>query len=313
MQSNKSLFSGNSENACSTYRYILDSKNSSDRAGREHCEELWNEYRSFADPNFLEEFSLHTHQRWFEMYLTVSLIRAGLNVECSKLKKRGAPDVLITDDDRKIWIEAVCPTAGTEGKPDSVPSYSAHGENPVAKYVPQNQIVMRLLSSLKDKSCKYKHYRDCGVVDKDDVLAVAINVHDIPYACLDNEENSMPDPMMTGLYGLGNPCVSVDRNTMEVVDYHNTQLCSIKKSSGKKIGVQPFIDGSMPQISAVLKSRSDMVNLPQHLGDDLVLFPNLSCKTAWTECSIKLGKEWVFREIDGEWKGRILDHRERKL
>ena len=121
MQSTKSLFSGNPANACSTYRYILDSKKSTDRAGREHCEELWNEYRSFADPHFLEEFPLHTHQRWFEMYLTVSLIRAGLNVECSKLKKRGAPDVLITDDDRKIWIEAVCPTAGTEGKPDSVP------------------------------------------------------------------------------------------------------------------------------------------------------------------------------------------------
>lgn len=73
---------------------------------RAHCEDLWIDFQEFADPNFRAEFAYRTHERWFEMYLTVSLIRAGHKVICRK----PGPDILLKEDGRRIWIEATCAT-----------------------------------------------------------------------------------------------------------------------------------------------------------------------------------------------------------
>ena len=84
---------------------------------REHCEVLWSEFCEFADPNFKREFATKTHERWFEMYLTVSLDRAGYEVKCPK----PGPDLLLHVGGKRIWIEAVCASSGELGRPDSVP------------------------------------------------------------------------------------------------------------------------------------------------------------------------------------------------
>ena len=87
------------------------------KKARERCEDLWSCYEPFADPHFLDEFPRQFHQRWFEMWLTGYLLRQGLRVECPY----PGPDIGVELDGRRIWIEAVSPTAGEEGKPDSVP------------------------------------------------------------------------------------------------------------------------------------------------------------------------------------------------
>lgn len=115
---------------------------------RAHCEDLWSDFRDFADSNFKREFAINTHQRWFEMYVTVSLIRAG--------------------------------------------------------------------------------------------------------------------------------------------------------------PVKPFIDGSVEHVSAVLASRADAANLPSQLGDDFVLYPNLTCESPWPRRALCVGREWRFEESDDEWKGTLV-------
>ena len=298
----RTLFSKSPKAACLTYTNLWNAKNNDTQAGRKHCEDLWNDFSYLADDHFLDEFPLRTHQRWFEMYLAVSLKRAGLSVECPKSKKNGAPDVMITKGDKKIWIEAVCVTAGEESKPDSVPPYPKAGKKPVATHLPEDQMVLRLRSSLRAKECQYRKYLTKGIVSQDDVLAVAINVHDLPHGW-----HQMETLMKGTLYGVGNVIINCNIDTNEV-NFHHKQRTSILKKSGGKIPVRPFIDCSMPHIAAVLGSSSDMVNLPRRLGDDFALFPNLSCEMAWPEGSIKLGEEWVFREVDGEWKEQKISH-----
>ncbi len=307
----RTLFSKSPEAACLTYTNLWNAKNSDTQAGREHCEDLWNDFSCLADDHFLDEFPSRTHQRWFEMYLAVSLKRAGLIVERPKSKKKGGPDVMITKGDKKIWIEAVCATAGKEGKPDSLPLYPKEGKKPVATHLPEDQMalrlpedqmVLRLRASLRDKYKQYREYLKKGIVSQDDVLAVAINVHDLPHGW-----HHMEPLMRRALYGVGNVITKWNIDTNEVNSHHG-QLTSISKESGAKICVRPFIDRSMSHIAAVLGSSSDMVNLPQRLGDDFALFPNLSCEMAWPEGFIKLGEEWLFREVDGEWKGQKISH-----
>src|SRR5690606_24441790 len=112
-----SLFESAPAGATPSYAAMRSGANPVAIEARDHCEDLWRDYAPLADTNFRSQFPLHTHERWFEMYLTVALLRAGLNVQCPK----PGPDVLLTIGDRRLWIEATCATAGAPGLPDSVP------------------------------------------------------------------------------------------------------------------------------------------------------------------------------------------------
>ncbi len=298
MNTDSPLFAAIPDNACQAYLNLRDSEHRHAQDGRQHCEDIWNDFAQLADDHFLAEFPIRLHERWFEMYLTVSLLRARLTVACPK----PGPDILLTDRDSRIWIEAVCATPGEAGRPDSVPTpqYAKLGEKPIVTSVPQDQSVLRLRNSLEEKARKYNDYLKKGIVDLNDVLVIAINVHAVPTLARD-----MEDFMMRALYGVGNHIITLAVSTGDIVGRDREQITAIaKKSTGAEVGVQPFIDGSMPQIAAVLGSRSDAVNLPRRLGDDFGLFPNLTPQMAWTKGSIGLGEEWSFVEAEGEWQGQ---------
>ena len=293
----KSLFAKKpNERTCRTYNNLWCANNNETKAGRKHCEDLWKEFcaHGLNDSNFLTEFRLHTHQRWFEMYLAVSLKGVGLNVKRPpNSKRKGGPDFLIKNGKRKIWVEAVCSGPGEEGKPDSVPKLQyKSGEQVPARYISQDPIVVRLYSSLKEKGKKYEDYLEKGIAKQDDVLVVVINTHDVPYAW----DDEMEFLMMRALYGVENLMIKAqDFNSEEDPVVYCEQISSIQKKCGEEVDVQPFIDGSMQHIAAVLGSSSDMCNLPcGRFGDDFILFPNLTPvpKTKWVEGSIKLGTEW---------------------
>ena len=292
------LFEANPANACQSYKNLRDANCPHAVDGREHCEDLWTDFAALADDNFATEFQLRLHERWFEMYLTVSLLRAGLTIECPK----PGPDILLHAGDRRIWIEAVCATPGEVGRPDSVPprEYSKLGEKPVVREVPQDQIVLRLRNSLAEKATKYQGYIDSGIVSENDILVVAINAHAVVGVMADTETF-----LMRALYGIGNLVLELDVATRRVVGRKNEQLVAISKiASGAEVGVQPFIDSSMPHLSAVLGSSADAVNLPDQLGGDLALYPNLTSTRPWAGGAVRLGLEWSFDEAEGEWEGR---------
>ena len=145
-----------------------------------HCEDLWCDFAEHANERFCKEFRLHFHQRWFEMYLTVSLIRTGLTVEYRN--RECGPDILLTVAKRRVWIEAACMTEGLAGKPDSVPPLE-HGK---VVDVPIKQYVMRIRHSLDAKAKQFRRYLQDGVVRHGDVLVIAINGGDIPEVVPEN-------------------------------------------------------------------------------------------------------------------------------
>jgi hypothetical protein len=161
-------------------------------------------------------------------------------------------------------------------------------------------MTLRIRNSLAGKEAKFRRYIEDERVGKDDVLVVALNVHAIPWAWAD-----MGDLMMRALYGVGDLVLTLNRESGTIVGSHHEQLASInKKSSGQPVEIQPFIDGSMGHVSAVLGSRADAANLPGRLGDDLVLYPNLTAIAPWPEGSIQLGDEWTFATSADGWDGR---------
>jgi len=289
------LFFATPINACPAYNNLRAARSENSAAAREHCEDLWRTFEPFADEHFLTQFPLSLHERWFEMYLAVSLIRAGYNVQCPK----PGPDVLLTIGDQRIWIEAVCAKAGEAGLPDSVPQpqFAVDGEEPVMRRTPKDQMTLRIRNSLHVKEQKFRHYLYNNIVRPTDVTVISINVHDVPYAWVD-----MDELMQRSLYGLGDIAFAVNRNTRAIEDRRRLHRPVIEKQSTREpVEVQPFIDGSMAHISAVLGSREDAGNLPSRLGDGFALFPNLTATIPWPSNSISLGEEWLFEQAADGW------------
>ena len=294
MKKGSSLFSDSSESSCPEYQHVLNPASEQCRMAKAHCEDLWSDFSEHADGQFLKEFRLNFHQRWFEMYLTVSLIRAGLTVDC----RNPGPDVLLTFAERHVWIEAVCVTEGQAGKPDSVPPL----EDGKTVDVPIKQYVMRIRNSLDEKSKKFKTYLEKGVVGHGDVLVIAINGGGIPFLF-----SRLSECTESSLYGVGDLVLTLNRSTGEVVGSRHEHIEKIKKVSGKEIGVRPFVDGSMDHVSAVLTSWRQPLAPPSTLGSDFVLYPNLSCRTPWVRNSLPVAVEWSFEEDEsGVWKGKEI-------
>ncbi|HEY7641721.1 MAG TPA: hypothetical protein VH814_18465 [Steroidobacteraceae bacterium] len=292
------LFATAPANACAAYTNLRNATEGWQLAGRQHCDNLWHDFQPHADANFVAEFPLHLHERWFEMYLTVALLRAGLNATCPK----PGPDVLITTaSGTRVWIEATCATPGATGLPDSVPApqYAQAGQPPIVTSRPTEQMVLRIRNALSIKEAVYRSYLQAGIVAPTDVLAIAINVHAVHGLWAD-----MGDLMMRSFYGVGDLVLTLDRDTGTVVRSHHNQLTHVaKKKTGAPVGVQPFIDSSLPHISAVIGSRADAVNLPNRLGDDMTLFPNLTSSIAWPLGAVERGEEWTFTAGTHGWDG----------
>jgi hypothetical protein len=273
------------------------------KAVREHCERLWSVYHEYAEPQFLAEFPLHFHERWFEMYLTVTLLERGTAVQHTSPP---GPDVLVVADGRRIWIEAVCGTAGQPGLPDSVvePPRPKAGEPSQTFGVPWDKIALRIRSSVEEKKRKYDKYLKDGRVGAGDSLVIALNVDQIPYASADVERY-----IFRALYGIGNQVLLIDRKTAKPVSTTHEQLLSIPKlSSGAPVGTQPFIDGSTSTIAGVIVSSHSAMSRAHESSPDFTLFPNLTSATPWKTGDLPIEREWEFESAADGWTGRLLTH-----
>ena len=268
---------------------------------RAHCEDLWNDFRELADQNFKTEFASCTHARWFEMYLTVSLVRAGHEVTCPK----PGPDILLQVGGRRIWIEAVCATSGESGRPDSVPRI----EKGRVYREPTDQYVLRIRNALDEKQRKYQSYKENDVVSVGDVTVIAVNVYEV-----DGLGPHIGHHFLRSLYGIGDPIVYVGRDRGGVLETGNVSVEAVRKSSGADVGVRPFVDNSMGHISAVLGAHGgafvlgahdDAFNRTNRLGDDFVMYPNLTADSPWPEGLLRVGKEWCFHHTEGSWEGSL--------
>jgi hypothetical protein len=269
------------------YRNIRDAKQGPLRLARSHCEYLWIFFQHHADPEFRTELKSNFDQRYWEMYLTTSLILAGYEVTCPK----PGPDVGITYRGQRIWFEATSPTRGADGAPDQIPEMkvTASGEDPVVYDVPNEKIVLRYLNSISGKYREqYANWRKKGIVSDKDAFVMAVNPREIPFEYADT---SPPRILQTG-YTVGAPYISIDRETGKATGSGHHFRDHIQKEPKKdaKEGDKPAIvaTGVFQQkeydgLSGLLCSRVDAANRPAEMGDDFQLAPNPHAKVPLPE------------------------------
>jgi hypothetical protein len=250
-----------------SYVNIRDAKDGPLRSARYHCEYLWSLFEPHADSDFRTELRREFDARYWEMYLTTSLIVAGYSVTCPK---PAGPDVGILFKGRRIWFEATCPTSGRPGAPDAI------GES-VMGQVPEEKIILRYLNSI---STKYKEqcatWLEKGIVSDEDAFVIAINPRAIPF---DHGDSDPPRILQAG-YTVGPAYGIVDLKTMQAVGVgyqFRNKIMKASKAEGKmksEVTTGVFQSKEYARLSGLLCSRVDAANRPGEMGDDFQLAPN---------------------------------------
>jgi hypothetical protein len=251
-----------------SYCNVRAAKNDWTRKARMDCEALWKIYERHADPEFRVEIRSNFDARYWEMYLTTSLIKDGFKVKCPK----PGPDVGIAFARRRIWFEATSPSRGADDAADQVPAIKAvkPGDEPVVYNVPNEKIVLRYLNSIAEKRRQHAAWLKQGIVSPEDAFVIAINPRRLGHEVADTD----PPRILQAAFPLGTPYIALDADTGKAVETGYQFRDSIDKVSGAEVPTGVFLQNEYASVSGLLCSRVDVVNQPADMGSDFQLVPN---------------------------------------
>jgi hypothetical protein len=249
---------------------------------RQWIEDMWMEYRQFADSNFASAFERNCYQRTWELYLGITLHkRWGLQAK-SKHESAGPDFKTIHKDAQAVWIEATAVEKGDA--PNRVPEMVWNG---VAD-LPEDQMLLRLTNGL---DAKYKGYcKDVkqGIIGTDDPYIIAIN-----RSKLEHLDPQIP-LILKCLFRLGCQVLFTEpkKLALKATESFWTTRDHITKDNGEEISMGFFDNPEHSGISAVIYVETDILNspiLPEETGDNFTFVLNPHAKNPLPEELLTFG------------------------
>ncbi|MCZ6802597.1 MAG: hypothetical protein O7D86_01315 [Proteobacteria bacterium] len=279
------------------YNAVRDNDPPEDIRAKEFCIELWERFESYADSHFLEQFKIDFDARFWEMYLICTLLERGFPVECPK----PGPDILLPNDDSKIWIEAIAPNSGSDESPDSVPEHRIG----IAQSVPNDQVILRYRSAIAEKCGKYQNYLDKGILESHDAFIIAINGCNVRSSRTDFD----PPQIVRSVFPIGDEYITIDRESGDINDTGFHFRNAVTKASGAEVSIDIFIDEHYTYLSGVLFSNSDCYNRPVINGEDFIFVHNPIAKISVPHELFNIGREYIADPSGNEYILRFNDWR----
>jgi len=229
---------------------------------RAFVDSLWSQYRDLADKHFRQDARNHFLERFWEMYLAVTLKERGFQL--IRVGGKG-PEFFFLQNGHKVWVEAVAPRPG-EGE-DRVPEVRYDGE---VQDVPTEKIILRFTNALAEKRNKYNNMLQEQIIAPDDFYLLAINSRGIPHAPY---HNTMPF-FVQAFLPFGNLTALIDNKTGKIVKTSYQKRENVIKAKGSSVPTTAFLNPEFSFVSAVLHSGVDCANRPAILGDDFSILHN---------------------------------------
>jgi hypothetical protein len=303
------LFDALPADATPAYRNLKTPPSQHAARCREYCDALWAAFYPYADVDFVQDFPVHTHARFWEMYLGNALLDAGHH---QLIAPKPGPDSGIELNGQRVWIEAVAATPGDAGKPDSVAPLVPGPDGFISGYVPQDQIVLRCSTAIHAKfPTQYDKHLKKGLIAPQDAYVIALN-HSAAY---DWVEVGEPPFALRAVLGLGAHFVTLDRETGNITGTGIQYRGSIPKSSGALVDTNLFLSPQSAPVSAIIASVTNIgtpVNLQQgqhhQLGEDFHLVHNPHARNPLPQGFLMRGEEVRVSLGDGRFEvsGRLL-------
>ena len=163
--------------------------------------------------------------------------------------------------------------------------------------IPEEKIVLRYTSAIRDKYVKYLHYRRKGIVRTGDAYVIAVNRSGLAYrwasAAID-----LPRFFFKAVYPIGELAVVMDVDTRKLVGAQNRPRFFVHKENKSAVSVQTFILGRRPGLSAVICSDADVGWSVSALGSDFELAHNLLRRRPIARGTVPTAREW-WAELSG--------------
>ena len=290
------LFSFSGPDLDRGYLNIQAGAHAVERELRDTLERLWAVYQPFADPNFVAEFAREQDSRFWEMYFANQLLDAGKTLlpTAERSRRGGQPDVCVVDGDRRIWIEAIAPDIGDDGR-DQVRGPIPINEGGGLAPAPTRQVQPRTTSALWTKTQKIGQYIRDGVIGADEVALVAIGAGRFGlYA----SEHPVPT-VLSSVFPIGPEVVTVDLTRNEIVDQRFEPSFHIERAGGQ-IPRTAFLDERFRAVSGVVWSRASIGNMSR-AERPLSLVHNPLASVAMAERWGVWDREFVARPDRDHW------------
>lgn len=267
---------------------------------KSYMEDLWGTYKRYADKDFPQQLAQDFHARFWEMYLTCTLIFKSFSVVPKQTRSQG-PDILIDDSSTKIFLEAITPSEGAIDNPDKVRQLEVNTFK--ATPVPDTEITLRYSSAVADKYKKYLTYLEQGIVSLSDSYVIALNSCKIETAIIDMTGTSDLPRIVKAVLPIGYKEVTISKSSGSTVDWHYQYRPKITRASGSDVPTDLFLRDDYAGISGVLYSHSDIAN--RH--DDFIFIHNpKSTQNAIPHEYFKLGIEYFIelgqQDFSVSWK-----------
>ncbi len=286
------LFIDNIATVDELYRIIRDEERV---AGlKSYMENLWETYYPYADRDFPKQLAQDFHARFWEMYLTCTLISMSFNVLPKQTRSQG-PDILINESSRRIFLEAITPSEGASNNKDKVQKLIANTFKAVP--VQDIEIILRYAGAISDKYKKYREYLEQGVISSTDSYIIALNSCKIETAIIDM---TIPDDLpriVKAVVPIGYKVVPISSTfSGTTVPWHYQYRPNIYRTSGSNVPTDLFLRDDYAGISGILYSHSDVANR----RDDFIFIHNpKSTQNAVPDEYFKFGIEF-FIELGQE-------------
>jgi hypothetical protein len=185
--------------------------------------------------------------------------------------------------------------ASPEGIPDDYLRVPGHGELTVGSF-PQQQILLRWTSALRDKRAKLQRYLSDGIISDTEATVIAVNGCRTGLGCQDNGITQLPFAV-EAVFPVGPLAVRVDRNDGRVVgDAYHTARFRIDNRNGAPVPTDNFFNPVYANVSAIVGcGRSHMCD-----GLQLAVVHNPLARVPLPHGLLGANKEYI-AEDEGEF------------
>lgn len=279
--------------------YVTQSAGLPRRKVKEWMEELWEQYESYADSQFLEDFKRQFAQRSWELYLGATLLNRGFKLG---QHSNAGPDFDVQNDEgeRLTWIEAIATHKGKGS--DKVPEMVNRG----VMDLPEEEMLLRISNALDKKFKKYGEELGKGVVKESEPYVIAVN-----RSPLDHVDATLP-LILKALFGIGHQAlrIMVGGKRQEKPESFWSGRSKVGKRSGKDVPMLFFVDPAHSGVSAVIYSVDSILNSPrrpQEMGESFVIAHNPLAKNPLPDGFFPFGDEY---KTKGEYMNKIREGKE---
>lgn len=311
---------------------------------RERIEQLWARYRPYCpDRHFLMEARRAFHARTWEMYLAVTLLQHGFELERAP---PAGPDILFTLGGRRVWVEAVTAERGTgpdaveaspfvgwkepefrgpaqppgdslpPEEPDDVEAYQldadgfdiSEGVSPEVhfQYRSEEPFILRYTSVLETKRRKYEEDVHKGVVGPDDCFIIAVNGARLDLA---DGWSDVPE-ILKAVLPIGPEMFIVPLGTGGPVTAHFPFRDAVARSpkgegmAAASVPTRGFLLPDYAGVSGVFFSATGVVNTLERIGDELLFVHNPNARQPLLHGTFRFGREYWVDVAASELRGK---------